>query len=316
MPGQCHFQNKWLLMPEFAEWLKPGKTSVVGWCGYCMKEINVSGRGIANVRSHATGKCHTENAKTIAKQVNIAESMKKFIRPSSAEKNNSSEDSASRQIVAINPTPSTSMQAVLAPSSTYRDQVTTAEILFALKLVAGHTSLRFAEDLNLLLRTAFPDSELIRGFQMSDDKAAYVICHGLAVFFERKNSSSIANSKFLVAQFDESLNKISQRSQMDLHIRFINDDNLVEAMYLTSAFLGNTTADDLLKALKSCFPDSQTLVKVIQLGMDGPNVNWKMANLFQDELNTMPKSVQLINIGSCGLHIIHGAFKTGFEKST
>ena len=48
--------------------------------------------------------------------------------------------------------------------------------------------------------------------------------------------------------------------------------------------------------------------------MDGPNVNLKFYEAVVTERNENEQH-QLINIGSCGLHTIHGAFKTGFEKS-
>ena len=48
--------------------------------------------------------------------------------------------------------------------------------------------------------------------------------------------------------------------------------------------------------------------------MDGPNVNLKFLETVLKERKDH-KQHQLINIGSCGLHTIHGAFKTGFEKS-
>ena len=46
--------------------------------------------------------------------------------------------------------------------------------------------------------------------------------------------------------------------------------------------------------------------------MDGPIVNW----CFYDEVVKNSEEMephQLINIGSCGLHIIHGLFKSGIE---
>lgn len=48
--------------------------------------------------------------------------------------------------------------------------------------------------------------------------------------------------------------------------------------------------------------------------MDGPNTNWK----FIESLKRYPlenEQRQLIDIGSCGLHIIHRAFKTGSESN-
>ena len=46
--------------------------------------------------------------------------------------------------------------------------------------------------------------------------------------------------------------------------------------------------------------------------MDGPNVNWKFfEDLLEDREQTDPDLPKLINIGACGLHVVHGAFKYG-----
>ena len=51
--------------------------------------------------------------------------------------------------------------------------------------------------------------------------------------------------------------------------------------------------------------------------MDGPNVNWKF-DLFSHQLLDELSTTFLNIIGSCGLHVVHGAFKhsskeTGWE---
>ena len=53
-------------------------------------------------------------------------------------------------------------------------------------------------------------------------------------------------------------------------------------------------------------------VGLIQLSMDGPHTNWKLfEELTEDRNISDPELPQLINTGSCGLHIVHGVFKTG-----
>ena len=47
--------------------------------------------------------------------------------------------------------------------------------------------------------------------------------------------------------------------------------------------------------------------------MDGPNVDLKFLKFIQQDQKENEKH-QLINIGSCGLHIINDAFKIGAEK--
>ena len=48
--------------------------------------------------------------------------------------------------------------------------------------------------------------------------------------------------------------------------------------------------------------------------MDGPNVNWKFVDMLSKQLLDKGNS-SFLNIGSCGLDVIHGAFRHG-SKST
>ena len=46
--------------------------------------------------------------------------------------------------------------------------------------------------------------------------------------------------------------------------------------------------------------------------MDGPHVNWKfLEELIEDRKHADPNIPCLINVGSCSLHVVHGAFTTG-----
>ena len=89
---------------------------------------------------------------------------------------------------------------------------------------------------------------------------------------------------------------------------------MVSTMYLTSAFVGHATAENLLLDLKGALPNGFNLKNVLQLSMDGPAVNWKLKSLISNEISDTP--YQLLQIGSCGLHVIHNAFKTAFQKSS
>ena len=52
----------------------------------------------------------------------------------------------------------------------------------------------------------------------------------------------------------------------------------------------------------------------LKVSMNGPNVNWKFVDMFSQQLIN-EYSTTVLNIGSCGLHIIHGAFKRGSERT-
>ena len=55
--------------------------------------------------------------------------------------------------------------------------------------------------------------------------------------------------------------------------------------------------------------------KLLQLAMNGPNVNWNVLDLLDDKLVSDNFS-KTLDIGSCAQHTIHGSLKNGFQKST
>ena len=61
---------------------------------------------------------------------------------------------------------------------------------------------------------------------------------------------------------------------MDFNVRYFKNDK-VESRYLTFLFLGHTTAKDLKKKFEEA-TEQLDLKKLIQISMDGPNVNWKL----------------------------------------
>lgn len=99
---------------------------------------------------------------------------------------------------------------------------------------------------------------------------------------------------------------------MDPHVR-IWDGGEVKTRYVGSEFLGHATAQDIVERMQNVL--SETGMKnLVQLSMDGPNVNWKVFNLLQSDL-LVQINRSLLNIGSCGLHTLHNAFRDGYKAS-
>jgi len=111
-----------------------------------------------------------------------------------------------------------------------------------------------------------------------------------------------------VLLFDESYNSITKNKQMDVLVH-IWLDNRVASRYLCSVFMGHGRADNILEHFMSC-TDGIGLQNILQVSMDGPNVNWSFYEKMQQKVKS-ECGCQMLNIGSCGLHIVHGAFKHG-----
>ena len=57
----------------------------------------------------------------------------------------------------------------------------------------------------------------------------------------------------IVALFDESFNKTSKHGQIDMHVRYWdNNHNYVATQYYHSEFMGKTSAKDVFKSYSAC----------------------------------------------------------------
>lgn len=110
-----------------------------------------------------------------------------------------------------------------------------------------------------------------------------------------------------VILFDESLNKKVQQKQLDIHLRFWNG-NEVQSRYFTSIFMGHARAVDIEEDLKKGIESLQ------KVQMDEPSVNWKVFEDLQSEIQ-LENGKNLLNFGSCGLYVIHGAYRSAMSET-
>ena len=181
-----------------------------------------------------------------------------------------------------------------------------------LKVVTSDFSLRSWLGLNDLFRLMFIDSEIAKSFQLSKTKCGYIINFGLAPYFKEHLLKSLRVSPYFVLSFDESFNQTLQEEQMDLQLRYWEDSlSQVCTRYFDSHFLKRPNAKNLVDALLLSL-SKLTPERLLQLSMDGPSTNWKVLDLL-DEHRAEKEYPSIINIGSCSLHVVHGAFQVGFQ---
>ena len=76
--------------------------------------------------------------------------------------------------------------------------------------------------------------------------------------------------------------------------------------------MGHARSEDL-RHFDKCV-EGLDLQKVVQTSMDGPNVNLKFHRLLQDQIERK-HSTTLLDVGSCGLHVVNGAYRNGVAAS-
>ncbi|KAH8019423.1 hypothetical protein HPB51_019396 [Rhipicephalus microplus] len=276
---------------------------------FAKKTFLLSNMGHRAVSSHASSKKHIA-ALNFLKSASQPKLLSFFKSPTDA----SPSSSAGCAPAATEVPMTTAPVQVSVGGFLFKNKVTKAEIIWCLNTIMTHGSFRSAAASAALFLLMFPTSEVAAKVQLGKDKVGYTICHGIAPYFRNMLLSSLVNVPYLVVCFDEALNKVTQKQQMDVLIRYWDAaDDSVKTRYLTSCFMGHTCADDLASA----FPQAVEEIKgskILQVSMDGPNVNFKFLQSLKEELRESDES-HILDIGSCGLHAINGAYKAGHVAS-
>jgi len=326
------FNSVWLMRSNYKEWLVAVDNDLnSACCKLCSKTFTLGNMGEKAVNSHANGKKHKRNVENLrsssikiygnlsspAKPVHDSLSSKPVVpSPSLDVSSKSIPNMADVSTVTLHTQSSAPKQPRGLEALLQRDQVTKSEIIWCLHLVMSHGSYRSGGEAVHLFPTMFPDSQIASSMKLQRTKIGYVITFGLAPYFYRELNQSCTQSDYIVIGFDESLNKVAQKGQMDFFVKFWNSEkNLVDTRYYNSTFLGHATASDLLKSFEEGTKDLN-LRKLLQLSMDGPNVNLKffkeLKALLLEEDADRPV---LLNIGTCGIHHVHNAYKKSMKKS-
>lgn len=327
MSKQSSFNLQWLADPSFSQWVAKHPTnSHKAKCVPCGKNIELGNMGRKALSSHAAGDKLKARLKSLLKGKQEQQSLKMFwnsdacVAASSADAisrcENQEEKIASLADQLTIPEPpqgkppgqlseAKDRQNNLA-SFMSKDSVLEAEIVWAVKTVMDHYSCSSSSNTEKLFQRMFPDSEIAKKLSCGKTKCAYLVKYGLAPYFYEKMLSVLPKPETLFSvSFDESFNKVIQEEQMDLLVRYWDDEvKEVVTRYFGSEFLGHTRAGDLRdKFLKGLSPLNQA--NMVQVSMDGPSTNWK----FYEELVKLrngqdPDIPLLLNLG----------FKTGAQK--
>ena len=323
--GKCAFNDRWLHVPAYRHWLsRDTANNNKAYCRLCLKSVDISTMGESAVKSHMKAKKHVQEQRhrdQIAQGKSLA--IPSIFRPTSAAVSASGSGtvatgaapasscaSGSQQPGPCSGPDDTGTHAVPVTLNTFvsKNETLKAEIMWSLKVMSSHYSYKSSEATADLFKSMFPDSHIAKSFTCGERKCSYMCCFGLAPHFRRLMLKDVTQQDGFVLLFDESLNRPTKNKQMDVHVRSWFGDQ-VATRYCGSQFMGHATADDMMEHFHQA-TTQLNMRQLWQLSMDGPNVNWKFHEMLQQEMK-VDHDMTLLNIGSCGLHVIHGAFKDG-----
>ena len=285
MGGDSSFQQKWVEQGD-RPWLQAVKDSKLqAHCTLCDSKFSVKSGGISAVKAHENGKTHTERAKQLANNTVLTNS-------------NNNEVKVSRKP---------------AKKATLEDQVLSAEIIEAMNKVDKNQSFQSADDDNKKFSKMFPDSEIAQHYKQGQTKIKYNVQFWIAPYIKSLLMSDMAHEQFCF-HFDETTTS-QVKKQYDGYITYFSKKcHLVTCSYAGSLFVGHCPASALVEHFHHFIEDlNLDLENLMNLGMDGPNVNLKFSRDLQQELEENNKT-SFMDTGGCTLHTVHNAFGKGMSS--
>ena len=310
------FNKEWMNKVEYKDWLLPEPSNnTKAKCRLCMRSFSLSNMGEPALKSHTEGKKHQNAVKTSGKNTSVWGFLKKDDQKASTstQKEEPLECKESEELSVAAARSTEEKRSSSMTKLTLTREQHKAEIFWALKSVMSHFSYNSAHDITDVFKAMFPDSIIAQHMSCGPTKLSYLISFGIAPYFMDLLLKELKDATCFVISFDESFNEELEKEQMDFIVRYFKDGE-VKSRYLSSGFLGHTTAKDLKRAFEEC-TEKLDLKSLIQVSMDGPNVNWKMLDLIVEDRNSNETYPNLLDVGSCSLHVVHGAFRTGMKQT-
>lgn len=317
MPGGCRFNVLWLDNEKYKLWLKQGPDPRVASCTVCKKDLQLYTMGEAALSSHVKGKKHQDLMRRLQNPGSLFEDF--FPQTSDSSRSTATFTPSSSSVARVCKLESAGEVSIgdpslLFPGSSNEHQSNCfnpslkAEICWAIKVVTSHYSYKSCEDVGDLFRAMFPDSAIANQFSCGENKAAYLTVFGIAPYFSSLMKTDAKKESGYVLQFDQCLNQELKKCQLDTYLRFWNG-NKVTSRYLTSFFMSHYTAEPIYQMVETVCSDIG-FQNLIQLSMDGPNVNLKIFSMAQQNIEDQTGK-KMLNVGSFGLHILHNSFREG-----
>ena len=328
--GITTFQPDWLTMPEHVEWLaRSTKSKRHAFCKLCKKHFDIDNVGKGALNSHADGGTHNNLLKAHLKSK--SHNLKTMFQLKSSQSSKDTCGNGLKPPVILNNSTGKGDGAIAVTSSEqgtltnyiHSDEIIHMELATVCKTVALNQSFKSCDKTGdyfqlLLQKAPAAVTEYFKNFKCGAQKTKYLTEYALGPHFksvlEDKIKSGDGPSKYFVVMFDESLNDNLQKKQLDFHIRHWSTDGVIGTCYWKSDFLGKACAVDLVDRFQ-VLDKEMSLEKLIQISMDGPNVNLLTHTKVSEEIVVNKYKHGLLDIGSCGLHQVHNAFKAGVQKS-
>lgn len=313
---KCIVKDSWFSKLDvdhqaISRWLKPVMNSTTKLhCILCKTDLNCELKGFQAVAQHQSTSKHIQTFGVTFHPSQLRLNLTNTPSPTiaSEESCSSTADTASTTDNA----PSSSNNISTFNMTSLRDEVTKAEIIWTHNVVQSNSSGNSCTNIASTFKAMFPNHHVSTNFSLGKFKFSYMLTDCVGPYHRNQFLKDVDGAYYSLC-FDETTNDAS-RNELHVDIRYYSErEKQVIQFHLETFFiengLGDTIVAYLIKALKNA---NLPIERMITIGRDGPNVNKKVFRLMNAKYKEATGR-NLIDIGSCDLHVVHNAFKAGLD---
>lgn len=261
-------------------------------CSICVSSFSVSSKGFGAFNQHMKTDKHKDNVKT---------------------KLNENQQKLKIYVDSEHPTSSGTQTVATFQLLSPKEETTKAELVLLLNGLSNNCSLNSFDHFADVLKCAISDSQILQSFTLNRTKATYILNFALGPYFYKKKVDDINKQLYYTLLYDETVNNANQK-ELQICIRYFSDSNQRSVTrHLQTFNLGTATAKIIVaKVMRALNEASLSIKYLLMLGSDGPKTNDLVRTTISNEL-LQNRRVQLLDIGSCNLHVVHNSFSKGLK---
>lgn len=317
---KCQVKSEWFSKLDtdaqpISRWLKRvNDSSTKLHCTICRADLNCELKGFQAVTQHQKSNKHIKQFGVTFHPSQLRLTSPNVPSPNVQSHNvptplTTSEESSSSS---VDNAPSSSNNVSTFLMTSTRDEVTTAEIIWAHKVVQLNSSGNSCTTIASTFKRMFPNNPVSSKFSLGKFKFAYMLTDCIGPYHRNLFLEDVNRSYYTLC-YDETTNDAS-KNELHIDIRYYSERiKQVIQFHLETFFiengLGETIVAYLVESLKNA---NLPIERMVTIGRDGPNVNKRVFRLMNAKFKAATGK-NLIDIGPCDSHVVHNAFKAGLD---
>ena len=189
-----------------------------------------------------------------------------------------------------------------------------AEVKVATMLVQNNVPLALADELTLLFRDIFSDSEIARRYASRQTKTACIINGAVAPYYQQQLIANMKEGPYALSIDGSTDTGVEKMNPLTARI-FDSDHGVVTTQFLDMCMSSSSTAEGIFSKMQEALSKHEIpWDNCVGIGLDNTSVNMGCTNSIKTRVLSVNAAVSVVG---CPCHIVHNiAGKAGeaYEK--